>query len=204
MSLAILFAIFMEGGWEGEVIQELDSNIRKLARGWSRDCPDAWEDLAQEARLGIYQELKEKPDSPRHHLFRRAKHEILDYRKRGKSVDGKLDKTYKREQVWDLASLDANPRGILAANSSLYFRPHQLRPVEDTALARVSYGELRGSLTEMEDQYLSLRLQGYNNTEASTLLGLTLYRVRWLREEIKRKARKVFFAAEDGQTTRSP
>ena len=61
---------------------------------WSKDSMDDWEDLAQEARLSIYQELKHKPDSPRAHLFQRAKHEILDYRKKGKSVDGRLHKSF--------------------------------------------------------------------------------------------------------------
>lgn len=131
--------------YEEEILQELDSDIRKLAKRWSRDNPDGWEDLAQEARLGVVQELQERPASPRTHLFRHAKHEILDYRKRGKSVDGKLDKTYKRQFVWDLASMDADPGHILGQASSRYPRAWQNNPIEDLALANVSYSELRGN-----------------------------------------------------------
>lgn len=171
-----------------ETLTELDPDIQNLAKRWARDCPDAWEDLAQEARLAIYLELKEKPACPRNHLFRRAKHEILDYRKKGKSVDGKLDKTYKRKHIWGLASLDADPVVVVAASSNLYFKPHQLRPVEDLALTRVAYAELRSRLTEQQRQYLSLRLQGYNRREADVLLGLSPRQGERLRDEIRKEA----------------
>jgi len=176
---------------EEEILEWLESDIRKLAKNWSRDRPDAWEDLAQEARLGIFQELREKPDSPHTHLFRRAKQEILDYRKRGKSVDGKLDKTYKRQFVWDLASLDADPTYILGQTSSRYPRPWNQNPVEELAIANVSYSELRSKLSAAEDRYLSLKLQGYTKTEARTLLGLNRHQENRLVDSLREKAKEV-------------
>lgn len=180
-----------------ETIAKLDADIQGLAKRWARDCPAAWEDLAQEARLAIYLELKENPACPRNHLFRRAKHEILDYRKKGKSVDGKLDKTYKRKHIWELASLDADPAVVgVAASSTLYFKPHQLRLVEDLALARVAYEELRGRLTEQQDQYFYLRLQGYNGREADALLNLTPRQGQRLRNEIRKEAANTLLAIQ--------
>ena len=38
----------------GAILEALDPEIKQLAMRWSRDSPDDWEDLAQEARLGIY------------------------------------------------------------------------------------------------------------------------------------------------------
>lgn len=49
-------------------------------------------------------------------------------------MDGKLKRTHRRKQVWQLGSLDADP-GVTRA-----VQLRQLRPVEDLALARVAYG----------------------------------------------------------------
>jgi len=179
-----------------ETINQLDAEVQQMARHWAKDCPDAWEDLAQEARLAIYLELKVNPAAPRSHLFQRAKHEILDYRKKGKSVDGKLHRTFKRPFVWPLVSLDAP--GVLADNSSLYFRSHQLSPVEEVVLARWAHSVMRARLSETADQYLCLKLHGYSWREAEILLGLTLSQGQWLREEIKREAKDTFGEKGDG------
>ena len=178
-----------------ETLTKLDPDIQNLAKRWARDCPDVWEDLAQEVRVAVYLELKQNPACPRKHLFRRAKHEILDYRKKGKSVDGKLDKTYGRQRVWPLVSLDA-PDAVVADRSNLYFKPHQLRPVEDLALTLAAYGELMGRLTEQQRRYLSLKLQGYNGRGADVVLGLTEYQGSLLRDQIREEAGNVLLAIE--------
>lgn len=172
-------------------IQELDGEIRTLARRWAWDCPDNWEDLAQEARCAIYQQLKQDPGCPRSYLFSHAKDAILDYRKKGASVDGKLDRTYHRTRVWQLASLDTGPEVVPAEYSGLYFKPHQLRPVEDLALADVVYGELVARLTGPQSQYLALRLQGYSGRQVDALMGVNQSRGARLRKEIKRQARDI-------------
>ena len=85
---------------------------------------------------------------------------ILDARKEGKSVDGRLHKTFKRKSVWALVSLDVDLDGALTAEASLYFHTWQTSPVEDTAITKVVCGELQRLLTTIEDSYLSLKLQG--------------------------------------------
>ena len=108
----------------------------------------------------------------------------------GKSVDGKLDKTYKRQRVWPLVSLDA-PDAVVAARSNLYFKPHQLRPVEDLALTLVAYGELMERLTEQQGRCLSLKLLGFNCRAADRLLGVSRQQGERLRREIKEEAGKI-------------
>jgi DNA-directed RNA polymerase specialized sigma24 family protein len=80
-------------------IQELEPDIQRMVRHWSWDCPDSWEDLAQEARLAIYLQLKQDPETPRNHLMQHAKSAILHYRQRGRSVDGKLNRIARRSHV---------------------------------------------------------------------------------------------------------
>ena len=180
----------------GAILEALEPEIKKLAMRWSKDSPDDWEDLAQEARLAIYQELKDKPDSPRTHLFRRAKHEILDARKKGKSVDGRRHKTFKRSFVWALVSLDVDLDGALTAEASLYFHTWQTSPVEDMAITKVVCGELQRLLTTIEDSYLSLMLQGYRHLEANALLGLNAVEGYGVRRSIREKARDILSDAE--------
>ena len=177
-------------------MEALEPEIKKLAMRWSKDSPDDWEDLAQEARLAIYQELKDKPDSPRRHLFRRAKHEILDARKKGKSVDGRRHKTFKRRFVWALVSLDVDLDGALTAEASLYFHTWQTSPVEDMAITKVVCGELQRLLTTIENSYLSLLLQGYRHLEANALLGLNAVEGYSVRRSIREKARDILSDAE--------
>ncbi len=170
-----------------ERIQELERDIQKLAWRWSRDCPNDCDDLAQEVRLAIYHKLVEAPDSPRTHLFREAKQAILDYRRKGKSVDGRLHRGFRRQVVWRLVSLD-EPDVVPAEYSGLYFRPHQLRPVEDLALAKVAFETMMERLNEQQGQYLSLMLQGHNGLEVNALMGLTQWGGERLRKEVKLQA----------------
>lgn len=170
-----------------ETLRALDEEVKALARKWSKDKPEEWEDLAQEARIAIYQEVQGKPNSPRSHLLRRAKEAILDYRKRGKSVDTKRDKGYKRPFVWQVVSLEAGTEREVAHS-----------PVEEAAVAQVSCEQFRASLSGLEDRYLSLRMQGYTWKEAEALLGLTPYQGARLRRSLRQKAATILCPPETG------
>ena len=178
------------------ILEALEPDIKKLAMRWSKDSLDDWEDMAQEARLAIYQELRNRPDSPRAHLLQRAKLDILRSRKLGKSVDGKRNKTYNRKFVWALASLDVDLDDAFSAEASLYFRTWQASPVEDLAIPRLGCGELRKRLTTTEAAYLSLKLQGYRRSEATALLGLTFGQGRTVHEHICKKAKDILMVSE--------
>lgn len=172
-------------------IQELEPDIRKMVRHWSWDCPESWEDLAQEARLAIYLQLKQDPETPRSHLMQHAKCAILRYRQRGRSVDGKLNRMARRSHVWKMVSLDADPGIELIDDGSPYFRAHQLTPVEDLVLDKVTYQEMTRRLSEQQAQYLALKLQGYASRQIVAMMGMTQWGGHRLREEIKRQARDI-------------
>ena len=178
-------------GIEGR-IQELEPEIERMAHRWSRDFPDDWEDLAQEIRLAMYHKLKHEPDSPRNFLFQMAKRAMIDHRRKGKSVDGKLYRDYGRRIVWLLVTLDGGPEVVPAEYSGLYVRPHQLRPVEDLALTEVLYEELVGKLTGPQARYLALRLQGLSHREVHALMDMTEWQGRGLRREIKKQATEIW------------
>ena len=184
-------------------LEQLEPDIRRLARRWCRDRPDAADDLAQVARLAMWLMLKERPDAPVQHLKYRAKQEILDEKKLGRSVDGRLDPVTRRAFRWLIVSLDA-PRldGQEPLADSLASGPvhaHNLweSPVEEEALGRVLYQTLRELLTPREDTLLALLLLGYLHKEAGAMLRLTKQQVHRTHQAIQRKA--VVLLGLDGQ-----
>ena len=152
--------------------------------------------MAHERKSCVYLALQRTPDIPRQWLFLVAKSAIRHYCKKGKSVDGKLNKTHQRKFVWDLVNLDVVPEEVLATAAALYARSWQASPVEDMAITNVLYRELRKLLTANEDGYLSLMLQGHLCLEANALLRLTREQGREIRGRIRAKASSIFVDSE--------
>ena len=65
-----------------------------MARTWARDNPDVWEDLAQEARLAIYLELKENPETPLDPLMEQSE-ELAD------TLRGRMRLLWVKACHWD-------------------------------------------------------------------------------------------------------
>ena len=173
-------------------LDALEPDVKRLARRWARDAPHAEDDLTQVARVSVWQLLRERPDAPPSHLMQEAKEAILRERKRGCSVDGRLNPTWQRAKTWTTVSLD-DPYGRLDgtddALASGPIRAHNLweSPVEGEALGHVLYEMLREILTPKEDALLALFLVGYWNKEAQKLLGLSKKEVRCARYALQRK-----------------
>jgi hypothetical protein len=78
--------------------------MRHIAWRWSRDRPDYLEDFYQEGLLAIW--LKGETQEPLNHQLRTAQNRILSVRKLGRSVDGKLDRSYRRPRPCGVVFLD--------------------------------------------------------------------------------------------------
>ncbi|MDP3064807.1 MAG: hypothetical protein Q8O40_16645, partial [Chloroflexota bacterium] len=152
-------------------------------------------DLAQVARLAMGHMLKERPDAPAPHRIYKAKQEILDQKKLGRSVAGRLDPVTRRAFRWLIVSLDAPPPdGCHPLADSLASGPvhaHNLweSPVEEEALGRILYQTLRDLLTPREDVLLALLLLlGYGPKGAGHLLELTRQQTFRTQQAIQVKA----------------
>lgn len=175
-------------------LEALEPAIQRTANFWCMGRPDVRDDLAQVARLAVWEELRRRPDASDLHLVYRAKQEILDEKKLGRSVDGRLDPVTRRSFRWLLVSLDAprldgqEPLADTLASGPV--RAHNLweSPVEEEALGRVLYQTLRELLTPREDALLALLLLGYQHKEIRALLGLTKQQVYRTHQSIQRKA----------------
>ena len=73
----------------------MEGSIKGRAKQFSPGDPMLAEDLAQEGREAVIKHLRQTPDCPDSHLVVQAKSAIYHYRKRGSSVDGKLDTCFR-------------------------------------------------------------------------------------------------------------
>lgn len=178
-------------------LEALEPRVRHLAWRWSRDAPNAREDLEQVARLAIWKELLREPDAPVQHLLAEAKDAISDERKRGSSVDGRLNPTTRRKRRYLAESMDApGPRDLPPISETLASGPlhaHNLweSPVEAEALGHLLYEALLPVLTETQNALLALILAGYQCKEAGRLLGMTKQQAWVVRQSIQRTAVEV-------------
>ncbi|MDP3062877.1 MAG: sigma factor [Chloroflexota bacterium] len=172
---------------------QMEPDVRRLARYWSLSRPHAQDDLAQVARLAIWQALRRHPDAPEPLLVRIAQDAISHELVRGRSVDNRLNPVSKRRFRWLIESLDApdpdGPHPIADALASGPVHAHNLweSPTEAEAMGHVLHEMLRAILTPQEDAVLTLFLVGYWNKEAGELLGLTKKQVRWARCSLRKK-----------------
>ena len=178
-----------------ERLQELRSLTRRTGRRWARrldlDRGDA-QDLAQEAAIGLWQGLLERPDAPMTYLKDVARHAVRDALKRGKSVDrplhmgrtraihiNSLEAMMEDEEDWD---------NVEAAVIRHRHRGELPKPTEEAALAGVLYQDLRDLLTQRQRQVLELRLQDYRWVEIGDELGISITRVKQIIACIREKA----------------
>ena len=163
--------------WEPS--QEVRAKVRYIAWRWSRDRPDYLEDLYQEGLLAIW--LRGETQAPLNHQLRTAQNRVLSVRKLGRSVDGKLDRSYRRPRPWGVIFLDGfDPPGPGGSW------------VEEQALGRIALQELMALLERHEIETLSLIYQGFTPAEVARRLQLRRSEVYRTIEGIREKLRSSF------------
>ena len=178
-------------------LEALEPRVKHLAWRWSRDTPNAREDLEQVARVAVWEELRRQPDAPDRHLLAEAKEAISDERKRGSSVDGRLNPTTRRKRRYLTESMDApGPRDLPPISETLASGPvraHNLweSPTEGEAMGHLLYEALQPELTETQNALLALILAGYQCQDAGRLLGMDKKRAYIVRVGIQRTAVEV-------------
>ncbi len=177
---------------EEERLAEVEGYIDRLAGRFSTDAPGQRDDLAQESRLRVLLELQKNPDCPESHLRTAAWDGVLQYRKRGKSIDGKINEN-GRSQTWDTQSLDApatdngTPLGAMLSEKTT-----TRRITEERALNRVQMDALREELGDEEQGVLAMRLNGARWQEVMEAMGDGAGRPgRPVRERLEEAAERV-------------
>jgi hypothetical protein len=139
-------------------LNEVEGAIKGRAKQFSPGDPMLAEDLAQEGREAAIRLLRAEPNCQASHLVVEAKDAISQYRKRGSSVDGKLD-TPSRNNYCQILSpeefivVDGRPRKKAIADPL-----GSGRPAEKKACINTLYAILRDNLSTEENQVLAFRL----------------------------------------------
>ncbi len=142
------------------------------------------EDLAQEGREAAIRLLRAEPNCPASHLVVKAKDAISQYRKRGSSVDGKLDarsrtKHYHILSVEELVFDDGQPREEVIGDPQ-----GPSRPTEEEACINILFASLRDNLSAEENRVLNLRLMDIPWQRVGEILGQEPREISKMRKRI--------------------
>jgi DNA-directed RNA polymerase specialized sigma subunit len=139
-------------------LNQVEGSIKGRAKQFSAGDLMLVEDLAQEGREAAIRLLRAEPNRPASHLVVKAKDAISQYRRRGSSVDGKLD-ARSRTKHYHILSLEqlvfdnGRPREEAISDPQ-----GPSRPTEEEACINILFASLRDSLSAEENQVLTLRL----------------------------------------------
>jgi hypothetical protein len=122
-----------------------------------------------------------EPNCPASHLVVKAKYAISQYRKRGSSIDGKLD-TRSRAKHYHILSLEELifDDGLLR-EEAISGPQGPRRPTEEEACINILFASLRNSLSVEENQVLTLRLMDIPWQRVGEILGQGMSRVPGMR-----------------------
>jgi RNA polymerase sigma factor (sigma-70 family) len=151
------------------------------------------EDLAQEGREAAIRRIRQFPNSPVTHLVVQAKTAISHYRRRGSSVDGKLDARSRLRhcQFLSLEQPIADDNGRLP--DEIISDPQgPPRPTEEQALTHALFDCLRDNLSEAENQALNLRLMDIPWKEVGEILGQEEAEISKIQERITTTVRVIW------------
>ncbi len=166
---------------------ELQEEVMRMARKWTRDDPSYKDDLYQEGMLAIWQ--KQESESPLSHQLRTARDRMISARKLGKSVDGKLNSRYRREERYTVLSMEYDGVNledcVLPIGDML---PDPFR-VEQYVVSKLTLLELVAWLDPWERRCAALLCQGFTMKEIAAREGKSFWHVRHrivkMRERIK-------------------
>ena len=169
---------------EAQRLHSIKEYIDYLAFVFSRDAPDLEEDIAQEARLAVTKKLRQDPDCHISHLKVKAKSGIRDYRRRGKSVDGKLNETGRQHpyEVFNIDQVVTEDGNTLIDTLNTHYLPFRI--TEARALHHVVLDQLRAQLSLEENQVLTLRLRGLSWLEVGEILSQGEKKMAQIREKM--------------------
>jgi hypothetical protein len=131
--------------------------------------------------------LKGETEAPRNHQLYTAQKRMLSVRKLGRSVDGKLDYTYRRPDPYLVFSLEQE--GIQKGDHTFPFQDILPDPfqVEKYVVAKLTFLEIISFLEPEERRYTLLLCQGFTLKEVAVQVGRPYIAVKRCLGELKRK-----------------
>jgi hypothetical protein len=123
-------------------------------------------------------------DCPASHLVVKGKYAISQYRKRGSSVDGKLDARSRARHYHTLSLEELIFDDSLLQEEAISAPQGPSRPTEEEACINILFASLRDSLSAEEDQVLTLRLMDIPWQRVGEMLGQGASEIAKMRKRI--------------------
>jgi hypothetical protein len=147
-----------------------------------RTIPD--DDMAQEAKIGIFQALKKDPGANDTYLKQGARWQMINSSRRGKSVDN----GWKRGQVKILHYATAEADGVF----SFIFKNRMNIPLDELVIDKITTQGFFDTLTEIERMIVNYKLDGLPNRKIEFRLNISHSRFKKIRKEIRFKIKLAF------------
>ena len=156
--------------------------INRLAP-YIRTIPD--EDMRQEAMIGIYEGLKCEPHANDTYLKQKAKWNIGNFLKKGRSVD---NGAWKRDKIrilhYDIPTAD----GIF----SVIFKNRMEIPVDELVNDKIGMDRFYLHLTREEKDFIDSKLEGWSNKRIMKELRISVSSLKKMKDDIKFKIELAF------------
>jgi hypothetical protein len=159
-----------------------EERINSLAP-YIRTMPD--EDMAQEARIGIFKALNKDPHANNTYLKQRAQWQMSSSRRRGRSVDNGF---WKRDQITVFPYDHSNEEGVFSS----IFKNRMRIPLDELVIDKIGMERLYAMLTELEKLLVKWKLDGWSDKKTETRLNISRRQFMKAREAIRFKIGLVF------------
>ncbi len=160
-----------------------EQKINSLAP-YMRTMPN--DDMAQEARIGIYEALKKDPDANNSFLKLQAKWRMGDFLRRGRSVDNGF---YKRKNL-KIIHYNQFPFGGDDILSNTF--DNNRLPLDELVINKICLDNFIGSLTKIEKDFIKSKLNDWNNNKINKRLKISFTKMKEIRREIRFKIELAF------------
>jgi len=159
-----------------------EERINSLAP-YIRTMPN--DDMAQEARIGIFKALKKDPHANNTYLKQRAKWQMSYSRRKGRSVDNGF---WKRDQVKVFHYDHSNEDGVF----SIIFKNRMRIPLDELVIDKIGMERFYSMLTELEKILVKGKLDGWSDKKTETRLKISHRQFKKARQGIHFKINVAF------------
>jgi len=159
-----------------------EERINSLAP-YIRTMPD--DDMAQEARIGIFKALNKDPHANNTYVKQRAQWQMSSSRRRGRSVDNGF---WKRDQIKVFHYDHSNEDGIFSS----IFKNKMRIPLDELDIDKIGMERFYSMLTELEKIIVKWKLDGWSDKNTETRPKISHWQFKKARQEIRFKIGLVF------------
>jgi len=143
------------------------------------------EDMAQEARIGMYLGLKDDPNANNTYLKLRSRWKVSNSARKGTSVDNGFWKRHKVKMIHYDHAIDD---GVF----SIIFKNRMTIPLDELVIDKIGLERFFEQLTELEKRIVNFRLDGWTNQSIMKKLKISYCRMKEIKRGIRFKISLAF------------